>query len=117
MDDYTKDEDFLIRVRPFHKNNEWTGEVDISIVASSDNPLDDDSLDELMHFCTMVCSTVPLMETDEALRNRVHDYVMDCYESTTGDIAIKLDEKEVDITHEGDNIVRLNFGTSTKGSA
>ena len=37
------EEDFLIRVRPFADDEgKWSGEVDISIMAMPDNPLDDE---------------------------------------------------------------------------
>ena len=41
-------EDFIIRVRPFADDeNKWTGEVDISIMAMPDNPMDDDDYNRL----------------------------------------------------------------------
>jgi len=37
------EEDFLIRVRPFaNDEGRWSGEVDISIMAMPDNPMDDE---------------------------------------------------------------------------
>lgn len=98
-----RQEDFLIRVRPGMYKGEWTGEVDISIVANADCDLDDESYSQLMHFCTMICSTVPLMETDEKLRDYVHEYVMNnpnMHDEPT---------KKVDITQEDGNVIRLNF--------
>ena len=72
-----EDEDFIIRVRPGLDGEEWTGEIDISIIAGGENPLNDEGYGQVMHFCKMMCSTVPIMEKDEAIRNIVHAYVME----------------------------------------
>ena len=38
-----QDEDFIIRVRPFADDDgEWSGEIDISIMAFPDNPMGDE---------------------------------------------------------------------------
>lgn len=105
QDDYQRprDEDFNIRVRPSVIDGVWTGEVDISIVANADNELDDESYEQVMHFCTMMCATVPLMEQDEKLRDYVHEYVISNIPEQ------KPQSNGVDITHEDDNIIRLNF--------
>ena len=43
-----QDEDFIIRVRPFADDDgEWSGEIDISIMAFPDNPMTDDDLDDV----------------------------------------------------------------------
>ena len=58
-----EDEDFIIRVRPFADDNgEWSGEIDISIMAFPNNPMDDEDYGNVMHFCKMMCATVPIME-------------------------------------------------------
>ena len=60
--------DFVIRIRPTDRG-EWTGEVDISIISQADNPLNDEGYTQVMHFCKMMCATIPLMETRRDLRN------------------------------------------------
>lgn len=107
--------DFVIRVRPTEVNGEWTGEVDISIISQADNPLNDEGYTQLMHFCKMMCATIPLMEQDDALRNLVHTYVMEVVDSDYEDVV--EDDDEVIITKEDGNIVHLSFGSNTKGSA
>ena len=38
--DKLNNEDFIIQVKPTLRNDsEWTGEVDVSVITSSDNPL------------------------------------------------------------------------------
>ena len=107
--------DFIIRVRPTVDDEEWTGEIDISIISQGDNPLNDEGYGQLMHFCKMMCATVPLMESDENLRIIVHNYVMEVVDNDYEDVV--EDDDEVIITKEDGNIVHLSFGSRTKGNA
>ena len=111
------DEDFIIRIRPFADDDgKWTGEVDISVMAFADNPVDDDDYEQLMHFCKMMCASVPLMQESKDLRELAHEYVIN-YVDTEMDIDIELEEEVgVEKTYDG-NIVHLNFNTKTGGSA
>lgn len=106
--------DFVIRVRPTEIDGEWTGEIDISIISQAGNPLDDEGYTQVMHFCKMMCATVPLMEADEGLRNLVHSYVMEVVDREDEDV---VDDDGVIITKEDGNVVHLSFGSKTKGSA
>jgi predicted RNA-binding protein Jag len=111
------EEDFLIRVRPFSDDDgRWSGEVDISIMAMPDNPLDDEDYYNVMHFTKMMCASVPVMEEVEELRNIVHEYVTKVID-TEMDIDVELEEESgVEKTYDG-NVVHLNFNTKTGGSA
>ena len=109
-------DDFVIRVRPFTRGEEWTGEIDISIISSPDNTLNDESYGQLMHFCKMMCSTVPIMEHDEAIRNMVHTYVMEVVDNEPEDV-LEEDDEQITITQEDGNVVRLDFSSRTKGNA
>ena len=110
-----EDRDFVIRVRPTTSEDEWTGEIDISIISQGDNPLSDESYGQVMHFCKMMCATVPIMESDETIREMVHTYVMEIVDNDT--IIIEEEEEGLIITKEDGNVVHLNFGSKTKGSA
>ena len=110
------EEDFVIRVRPTVNKGEWTGEVDIAIIAGADNPLNDEGYGQLMHFCKMICSTVPIMESDESIRNLVHTYVMEVVDNDIG-FDVELEE-ELGVEKEYDgNVVHLTFNSKTGGSA
>jgi len=98
-----REDDFVVRVRPTVIDSEWTGEVDVAIITSADNNLDDESYSQLMHFTKMMCATVPLMEQDEKLRDYVHEYVISNIPEQ------KPQSNGVDITHEDGNVIRLNF--------
>jgi len=111
------EEDFLIRVRPFaNDEGRWSGEVDISIMAMPDNPMDDEDYYQVMHFAKMMCASVPVMEEVEELRNIVHEYVTKIID-TGIDIDVELEEEAgVEKTYDG-NVVHLSFNTKTGGSA
>jgi len=111
------EEDFLIRVRPFaNDDGRWSGEVDISIMAMPDNPMDDEDYYQVMHFAKMMCASVPVMEEVEELRNIVHEYVTKVLD-TEMDIDVELEEEAgVEKTYDG-NVVHLHFNTKTGGSA
>jgi Na+-transporting NADH:ubiquinone oxidoreductase subunit NqrA len=111
------EEDFLIRVRPFaNDDGRWSGEVDISIMAMPDNPMDDEDYYQVMHFAKMMCASVPVMEEVEELRNIVHEYVTKVLD-TEMDIDVELEEEAgVERTYDG-NVVHLHFNTKTGGSA
>ena len=111
------EEDFLIRVRPFaNDDGRWSGEVDISIMAMPDNPMDDEDYYQVMHFAKMMCAAVPVMEEVEELRNIVHEYVTKVID-TEMDIDVELEEEAgVEKTYDG-NVVHLHFNTKTGGSA
>ena len=112
-----QNEDLLIRVRPFADDDgKWSGEVDISILAMPDNPLDDTDYYQVMHFAKMLCATVPVMEEVEEIRNIVHEYVTTVIDNEI-EIDVELEEKiGVEKTYDG-NVIHLNFNSRTKGSA
>ena len=111
------EEDFLIRVRPFaNDEGAWSGEVDISIMAMPDNPLDDEDYYKVMHFAKMMCASVPVMEESEDLRDIVHEYVVNVLDNEM-EIDVELEEEAgVEKTYDG-NVVHLSFNTKTGGSA
>lgn len=113
-DDGLSEDDFVIRIRPMTDQNEWLGQIDISIITSSENSLSDDSYGQLLHLCKMICATVPIMEQDSDLGEFVSDWVNANIDNQEYSFE---EEKEVEITHEDGNVVRLNFRTPTKGNA
>ena len=112
-----QDEDFIIRIRPFADDDgKWNGEIDVSIIAFPDNPMDDDDYGQVMHFAKMMCATVPIMEESKEIRDIAHDYVMEVIDNEM-DISVELEEEAgVEKTYDG-NIVHLNFNSKTGGSA
>ena len=69
--DKLNNEDFIIQVKPTLRNDsEWTGEVDVSVITSSDNPLNDEDYYGVLEFCRVMCASIPLMERDENIRKK-----------------------------------------------
>lgn len=114
-----EDEDFVIRLRPYADDDgKWSGEIDISIIAFPENRMDDDDYGQVMHFCKMMCATVPIMEESKDIRDIVHEYVLNIIDNEM-DIEVQLDnerEAGVEKTYDG-NVIHLSFNTKTGGSA
>ncbi len=111
-------EDVVICIRPTVLNgNEWSGDVNISVLAGRDNPLHDDDYYSLLHFAKMVCATVPMMETSPDLRNIAHDYVMTEVDNQELEIDFEPESNRGKVLDRKDNVVTLSFGSKTKGSA
>jgi hypothetical protein len=94
------------------KDNKWTGQVEVNILTSRNNPMDIESRKDLLHLCQLTASTVALMEQDYELVDRLEEFVNEKDEYTPD-----YDNKKVDIVHGEDNIVHLSFTTETKGKA
>tara|TARA_R100001460_G_scaffold29909_3_gene59226 strand:+ start:10451 stop:10822 length:372 start_codon:yes stop_codon:yes gene_type:complete len=111
-------EDFIVNIRPtILKSGKWSGDVNVSIMIGRDNPLDDEDYSNLLHFAKMICSTVPMMEYSEELREMVNDYVLKNVDNDKGtDLVFKPDNRGK-ILDRKDNVVTVSFGTETKGSA
>ena len=112
------DEDYIIRVRHFlDEEDVWSGEIDLSIITLSGNPLDDDAYNSIMHLVKMMCASVPIMEEVETIRNVMHEYVKSMDDEV--DIEIQLEkelENKVEKVYDG-NVIKIDFSTRTKGSA
>lgn len=118
MDDESKfgieANDFVIRVRPFTDDEgEWNGQIDLALVTQPANDLSDDDYTSLMHFCKMMASTVPIMEVNEDIRELVHDYVLETFDT---DYEAVLEDKPAIISQDG-NVIAIDFNTKTEGEA
>jgi hypothetical protein len=115
--DNINNEDFIIRVRPSaDENGNWDGEIDISILAFPDNPMHDEDYGQIMHFCKMMCASVPVMEQADNIRNIIHEYVLKVIDNEM-EIDVELEE-ELGVEKEYDgNVVHLTFNSKTGGSA
>ena len=111
-------DDFVIRIRPYQDDNgSWNGEIDIAIISQPENTLSDDDYYQRMHFCKMVASSVPIMESNKKIRDIVHDYVVNVVDNNI-EVTLEEDDEEEDkvqvVNNEG-NVVTVNF--KTKGNA
>lgn len=96
------DIDFLIKITPQLDGAEWNGAVDVSIIHSPDNPLDDDSFANLTMIANMMAAALPVMEESDEIRDHLFQYVS---------------EMEIEDDYEQDNVVNLDMFTKTKGNA
>lgn len=96
------DIDFLIKITPQLDGSEWNGTVDVSIIHSPDNPLDDDSFANLTMLANMMAAALPVMEESDEIRDHLFQYVS---------------EMEIEEDYEQDNVVNLDMFTKTRGNA
>lgn len=96
------DIDFLIKITPQLDGTEWNGAVDVSIIHSPDNPLDDDSFANLTMIANMMAAALPVMEENDGIRDHLFQYVS---------------EMEIEDDYEQDNVVSLDMFTKTRGNA
>lgn len=96
-----QDEDFVICVRPqMDKNFNWTTEVNVFIMTSEDNPLNDSDYYGVLDFCRALCATISIMEKDDDLRKRAVAEA-DKYE--------EQEKPKLKVVDEKDNVVILSF--------
>ena len=107
--------DFVIRLRPHMEQEEWNGDVDISIMWDGTNHLSQDDFFRFMHLAKMICASVPMMEDNPALRNDISDFVYESYSTLDNDKPAPQSQPEI-LDRQG-NVVYLSFNTKTEGSA
>lgn len=111
------DEDYLIRVRPsYDEDGVWTGEIDLSVITSPGNPLCDEDYWQMIHFCKMMCASVPVMEENEQIRNIVSDYVDNTFDNEY-EVSVQLEDDVKPTTSTEGNVITLDFGTKTEGNS
>ena len=112
--DKVKKEDFIIRIRPYiDREGSWNGDIDVAIITQPENNLQDEDYFQVMHFCKMIASSIPVMELNEDFRELVHDYVVEKVDNNT---EIKVEDKPKVLSEDG-NVVEIDFKTKTKGNA
>lgn len=106
--------DFMIRVSPqINDEGYWDGSIELAVVTQPGNDLDDEDYFSMLHMCKMMAATIPIMEVNEDLRDLVHNYVE---ETIDKQYEVELEEKPKVVKQE-DNVLTIDFNTSTKGSA
>ena len=49
---------YFIEIQPKMSDANWTGELEVNIITSSENPLPEESKAHMLHLCQLVASTV-----------------------------------------------------------
>jgi len=102
-----KDQDVIIRMQPMlDSNNNWTGDVHLSVIDSPANPLSDDDYNELMFFARMCLVGIDLVRSDVDFSKRVFKIVEDeIYQEKIK----KQNSVPVPIMSRHDNVIRVDF--------
>jgi len=103
-----KEEDFVIRISPFQEDGAWDGDVQVSLVSSEDNPLNDEDFAYISHLCSMLCAVIPVIEEDEYVRDALHHFVNNRLDDEVPD------KDEPSYTSDG-NVLTLT--SKTRGNA
>ena len=93
--------DVLIRIRPEIDGSEWTGQVELFAILSSDTLLNDKSVYDLEYFVELVLASIPAMNKDPYIYNELKSYA----------------EKKMGKERDNSNVIKLNFNSETEGSA
>ena len=101
-------EDFLIQVKPMlNPSKRWTGEVDVSVVSSKENPLCDEDYYGVLEFCRIICASIPMMEKDASLRTKAVDYLKQQDE-------LEMQKEKPKIIDKHDNVIVVSFDKKDK---
>jgi len=107
------EEDFIIRVRPQRDSEgKFDGEASFSVISSSSSEVPYDLYKDIEYVVRCMLSTVPLMEIDEDFRKFVFDYV-----DTRFEYEFEDNEPESLVKSIDGNVIKIDFGTNTKGNA
>tara|TARA_B100001250_G_scaffold306967_1_gene268853 strand:- start:22 stop:411 length:390 start_codon:yes stop_codon:yes gene_type:complete len=119
MDDFKNihmrvdDQDILIRMQPIldHQNN-WTGDVNLSVIDSKTNPLSDRDYEDIMFFARMCLVGIDLLRTDEDISRKVYNIVKDEIKQEHTEKESSLSDKPYSpVTSRQDNIITVDFNS------
>lgn len=106
-------ESFYIELKPgLDDENSWTGELEVNIVRDKQNPMDKQSMLHLAHLTNLVACCVAYMDENPLFLDAIEEYMLDTSDSI-GDIEDNIAHVEYTDT----NVVKLSFGSKTKGNA
>lgn len=108
----TDDTSFYVQITPVtNEENQWIGELHVNIMTDKHNPLDRESYSSMMHLSEVVACSIAYMEQHPELIEDIENFI----DSVDAEEVATFVKPEVEYT-EG-NVVKLSFGTKTKGSA
>jgi len=102
-------EDFYIQLVPdLDKNKNWLGTLQVNIVTSNVNPIDDDGYNQIFHLCQLISSVVPYMDDNPDIIAELEKYMK---------VEQKNNKSTKKIVSKQGNVINLNFKSKTNGSA
>tara|TARA_R110002020_G_scaffold63865_4_gene170083 strand:+ start:381 stop:713 length:333 start_codon:yes stop_codon:yes gene_type:complete len=99
---------YFIEIQPKMSDANWTGELEVNIITSSENPLPEESKAHMLHLCQLVASTVALMERRPALADELEEFLNE------EELYCTEQNKKTVTTTVNDNVITLNFNKETK---
>ena len=102
-------EDFYIQLVPdLDKDKNWLGTLQVNIVTSNVNPIDDDGYNQIFHLCQLISSVVPYMDDNPDIITELEKYMK---------VEQKSSKPGKKIISKQGNVINLNFKSKTNGSA
>jgi hypothetical protein len=103
-------EDFYIQLKPnMDKNKNWLGTMQVNIVTSNSNPIDDDGYNQMFHLCQLIASIVPYMDDNPDIIPELEKYM---------ELENKREKaKKLKVVGKEGNVINLNFNSKTNGRA
>ena len=102
-------EDFYIQLVPdLDKDKNWLGTLQVNIVTSNTNPIDDDGYNQIFHLCQLISSVVPYMDDNHDIITELEKYMK---------VEQKSSKPGKKIISKQGNVINLNFKSKTNGSA
>lgn len=100
-----EDNDIALVVRPLIKDGKWMGTVDLNILSMPTPDLSAESVEDLLYLVNGLVACFHLMNNDQVFANRVSVFME------------KLGEDNDKVESLGDNVIKLDQWTKTKGTA
>ncbi len=103
-------EAFCINLIPkTNEENNWTGELEVVIMTDKENPLDSESYQGMMHLSQIIACTVAYLEEHPSVIESIEDFMED-YDK-------EVKKPKVLVSGVEGNVISIDFGTKTEGSA
>ena len=94
--------DFIIRISPIlDDNDDWTGELTVGYLTLDENYLNESDYAHVDMVTNLALSSIPLMEQDIEVRNKLYKYTTSVLEEEEG--------KPVVETEDDSNVIKLRF--------
>lgn len=106
------DTSFYIQLKPtVDENYEWTGDLEVNIVTDKENPIDKNSFMSMMHLSEIVACSIAYMEEYPDLISSIEDFM------DSAEFEARKTNNEPQVEYTDGNVIKLTFGSKTKGNA
>jgi hypothetical protein len=83
--------------------------MQVNIVTSNSNPIDDDGYNQMFHLCQLIASIVPYMDDNPDIIPELEKYM---------ELENKREKaKKLKVVGKEGNVINLNFNSKTNGRA